>query len=932
MKKITFFLLILLMSYQVRSQNYTQEIDRVYQYLDKTPISSNILIDRVYSFAKLQDFNQNTQIDTSSYVHFKQAWNELYTASYVKNFSTVNQLKDQLFSKSYSDNEVPIGIINTEFHERDFGETQATAKVTYTNGYFYNKTTIIPFKKKQTTVIAPLTSHVIGSIISFKTDHLFKLYKYGKQIKTLQLITNGSTFTLISNYNLVSSNFSTSYTLSGLQSLRFVITYSDNTTKTTYGEVYIEVPTNYLAKSNVSSIRSITADDDLAFKGYDENVAIKGRNEYRIYYNDAGKILDKPLFIIDGYDPGDERKIDPQSPEYNDKKKSVIELMSYDHDNNDNTEKISLIDSLNHKGYDVIIVNHPKTYFKNGSVTTRQDFIDGGSDYIERNAFTLISLMRHIKSIQQGNEKAVVIGPSMGGLISRYALAYMEKKYAETSLEKWNHNTRLWVSFDSPHQGANIPIAVQHGIKQFASDFSNEGAQEYIDEQLDKPATKQMLVNHYTNNTSLPVGAPNFRNRFQSDLDQLGMPQNLRKVALINGSIMGALNGTSSAKFLDITARIPVLSADIVFADFYHGTNLKSGNDVLTYYGRAEIKLWCVLGSCATITFSQRHRYSKPTAKGSYDISPGGYFNAQALLADEASGSSFLSIWGWNFFRTFSTSANLIDPTHSFIPTKSALAYTGSNVLDEVIGNKDRVCSGETPFDSYFAPKDNEEHIKLTAENVAWLTKEIEGKEQSSTLFTPSNLTLDGDLTICFNKTNVYTINIPSCSATTTWAVSSGLQIISQSNNTINVAPISSTFTGAGYITATINGVTNELFKSVWIGTPPNNNTLAIKKIAGYEIYSQQWTKLKASFPVPSVLLIDSNIQAPFTFEWNVPNSYIKTNLDTSIIDVKPYYSGQINIGARAKNSCGCTNWSYQLFNVLPAPGSGGGPIFPVQQ
>ena len=83
---------------------------------------------------------------------------------------------------------------------------------------------------------------------------------------------------------------------------------------------------------------------------------------------------------------------------------------------------------------------------------------------------------------------------------------------------------------------------------------------------------------------------------------------------------------------------------------------------------------------------------------------------------------------------------------------------------------------------------------------------------------------------------------------------------------------------------------------------------------------------------MPSVLLIDSNIQAPFTFEWNVPNSYIKTNLDTSIIDVKPYYSGQINIGARAKNSCGCTNWSYQLFNVLPAPGSGGGPIFPVQQ
>ncbi len=626
MKKITFFLLISLMSYQVKSQNYTQEIDRVYQYLDKTPINSNILIDRVYSFAKLQDYNQNTQIDTSSYVHFKQAWDELYRASYVKNFSTVNQLKDQLFNKNYTDNEIPIGIINTAFHERDFGDTQATAKVTYTNGYFYNKTSIIPFKKKQTTVIAPLVANAIGTTISFKTDNLFKLYKHGKQIKTLQLITNESTFTLISNYNLVNSNFSTSYTLSGLQRLRFVITYSDNTTKTTYGEVYIKVPSNQQAKSNASAILSITADDDLAFKGYDETTAIKGRNEYRIYYSDASTTLDKPLFIIDGYDPGDKRKIGRNDPGHDPAKKSIRELMSYDHDNNVNTDKISLIDSLNHKGYDVIIVNHPKTYINNGSVTTRQDFIDGGSDYIERNAFTLISLIRHIKSKQQGTEEAVVIGPSMGGLISRYALAYMEQQYAATGLEKWNHNTRLWVSFDSPHQGANIPIAVQQGIKQFASDFSNDGAKEYIEEQLDKPATKQMLVNHYTNDSNLPLGAPNFRDRFQTELDQLGMPNNLRKIALINGSVMGTLNGTSSAKFLDITGRIPLLSADFVYADFYHATNLKSGNDMLTYYGRAEFKLWCVLGSCATITFSRRYRYSKPTPRGSYDIAPGGYF------------------------------------------------------------------------------------------------------------------------------------------------------------------------------------------------------------------------------------------------------------------------------------------------------------------
>ncbi len=184
--------------------------------------------------------------------------------------------------------------------------------------------------------------------------------------------------------------------------------------------------------------------------------------------------------------------------------------------------------------------------------------INGGGDYIQRNAFVLISLLRRLKNMQQGTKEMVVIGPSMGGLISRYALAYMEKKLAENPSnsahqKKWNHNTRLWVSFDSPHQGANIPIGVQKGLQYFADVLENEGAKEFIDIQLERPATKQMLINYYTNNTHFPVGSVGFRDRFQTELDNLGMPKNLRRVALLNGSIMGALNGVSSDKYLAST-------------------------------------------------------------------------------------------------------------------------------------------------------------------------------------------------------------------------------------------------------------------------------------------------------------------------------------------------------------------------------------------
>ena len=96
-------------------------------------------------------------------------------------------------------------------------------------------------------------------------------------------------------------------------------------------------------------------------------------------------------------------------------------------------------------------------------------------------------MLRYINSIKQGNEPNVVIGPSMGGLITRYALAYMEQQLANTGDNaKWNHETRLWVSFDAPHQGANIPFGVQKGIQYYADIKENEGAKDFIKELINK--------------------------------------------------------------------------------------------------------------------------------------------------------------------------------------------------------------------------------------------------------------------------------------------------------------------------------------------------------------------------------------------------------------------------------------------------------------
>lgn len=726
MKKITFGLIVILFSLKLQAQDsgselYTTEVDRKLKNIDKSSITSNILLDRTLSVSGILEFNQGSRRDTTSYEHFKQVWYELHQASYTKNFPSIEKFSNQLKTKKYANNVIPIGIINTEFHYGNAGTPQnPNVRFNSTTQTFSNIAGKNPFAKKQTTIIAPLTSKVIGNSIQFKIDSDSKLYKHGKRIKTLQLLTNGNTFNLITNYATNTSPFQTTYTTKGTKVIQFRAVLFDNTQKTSYAQVYVDIPnTNILARTNTSPLREIEADNDLAFQGYDENQAYKGKNEYRIYYNDNNNTLDKPLIILDGFDPEDARKIEAFDPEHR-SQKSIRQLMSYDPDNNpDNDNNKDLIGELNSKGYDVIVVNHKK-------YTTNGKHIDGGTDYIERNAYVLISLIRKLKRMQQGNEEMVIIGPSMGGLISRYALAYMEKKLTETGDNtKWNHKTRLWVSFDSPHQGANVPIGVQRWLR--FHDFVGK-VKEKINVILNSLAAKQMLVHHLFANNSSVKGAPNFRDRFQNSLNVLGMPNNLKKVALVNGSMSGKRIGTPSQEILNIKlnpgiftriANIAALGLLLNFEGIHSNVYFTPDKNKqgLVFDGRVRVSTFFIGWN-----IHRKRMTVSSDSKGSYDNSPGGYADFQHVLYEEAD-------LGPGFFLGLLVriKRSLKFPTHSFIPTKSALAYTGSEVLDENIGDKNRVCTGETPFDSYFAPQDNEEHIFLTNNNVTWLTEEIMG-------------------------------------------------------------------------------------------------------------------------------------------------------------------------------------------------------------
>jgi Putative serine esterase (DUF676) len=150
--------------------------------------------------------------------------------------------------------------------------------------------------------------------------------------------------------------------------------------------------------------------------------------------------------------------------------------MAYDPDGNPLTDNnINLVEKLRSApyGFDVTLVNFPN-----------------GADYVERNAMALVALLKRENAKLTANastEKVSIIGPSMGGLVSRYALAYMEKNNII-------HNTKLWVSFDSPHLGANIPIGAQENLYFYGYLGQQDKAKIKFDENFRSPAARQMLI------------------------------------------------------------------------------------------------------------------------------------------------------------------------------------------------------------------------------------------------------------------------------------------------------------------------------------------------------------------------------------------------------------------------------------------------------
>jgi triacylglycerol esterase/lipase EstA (alpha/beta hydrolase family) len=156
------------------------------------------------------------------------------------------------------------------------------------------------------------------------------------------------------------------------------------------------------------------------------------------------------------------------------------------------------------------------------------------TDYVQKNAFVVAELIQQVQALIAPQTTVALVGASMGGLCSRYALAYMESHAIP-------HRVRTWIAFDAPHAGADIPLGIQYWVDFFASQSTDAAA---LRDALNRPAARQMLVYHYT----IPPGATGqadpLRATMLTDFTAVGdYPAQPRTVAIVDGSGSGQNQG-----------------------------------------------------------------------------------------------------------------------------------------------------------------------------------------------------------------------------------------------------------------------------------------------------------------------------------------------------------------------------------------------------
>jgi hypothetical protein len=307
----------------------------------------------------------------------------------------------------------------------------------------------LQLKNERLTISGILIDTLVNSNIHIYWDDKTFISNTNREITSVKMIIGEEVIELKKFENIDLSKFYSS--TKALGNIDFQVVFSDSTSIINSSNCFFSSLSNLPTKFNMDSQTKSSTWDQL---GGFNSIAHFGEDpelQFSVLWGCGNENkLKKPYIFVTGFGPYTDRNWLNNMQGW----PSTIQQAYFEF----NQE--GYIDELSGAGYDVIIV---KLYPPNVSVV--------------KNAQALVRLIKMVNEEKFSNlsfEENIISGYSAGAMAVRLALLEMEKKHLEANSP--HHHSKLFISYDGEHGGANIPLGVQHSVmhlKQFQHGLLN---------------------------------------------------------------------------------------------------------------------------------------------------------------------------------------------------------------------------------------------------------------------------------------------------------------------------------------------------------------------------------------------------------------------------------------------------------------------------
>ena len=752
---LSFFIISVCLSITLGAQNESslssiaQTIGAIYENLDGPYVTTGYLKDKAVDLIKLPAHKGQALTD-SNYVDAFLFRDLFRTMNYARASSTATQYNpDNIFSSltTSSNGYVKLQtalfkynyIIEDAVEDSLITYNPSTGKVSYKEvaGVVQN-----PYDTEYVFMITAGQSMFDGTLVFYDTSNLAPIgnCSVGNNAIEIDFDDGEGYVSSFSQFKIVS------YPTEGIKDVKARVTLQDNTVLVshTYLQVYDSVQA-----AQMSGGGTVTVQPDDSFTVY--NNGISAKCWYSLHAGPSGNAV-KPFIYLEGFDhPVLAAFTDKNDPNW------FKKLLGNPTDGNYDFYAVykSIKALLDNSGYDFFYVNwnNPEADIKQNAV-----LLD-----------SIITRINRLRPTDGSDYPGVLVGHSMGGLIARWGLRQMEIAGRE-------HKVGCFISQDSPHLGAVVPIGAQYTLRDiyrclFGADgnsgISNSQQLKTVIDKivgvLDCTSARQMMYNYIDASGTLNNAV---HNQWQADLSDNGFPKGdpghpIENLAIVSGGDLGSeeLSNSILSATLSLSSFLQ-LATYASFSNLFVSLKIDRDRGPGTEVSKTTVSYTHISSIDVPQVFLLKETsHCSTQVTGRYDMVRGSYIGVDDM-------PNFVIPLPSLFFSLFGNCKIV------FVPMASALAYySGYNTDWYSYPPNPNNCF----FDSYCLEEDAMRHDNSLAAYVDWIIQQAK-----IILNGPEGLIFDGDSFSLSNAPSTLSFNWSSSDETIATVNNSG--VVSFSN------------------------------------------------------------------------------------------------------------------------------------------------------